>query len=82
MGSEEHLNVQFNPAALLSLGDARTFLEALSDVEPRSPVVPRGAFRTLLIHRMTGTRYFRYHISSCQATGQSCGAFQHTGVCA
>ncbi|BDA48870.1 hypothetical protein COCOBI_12-5530 [Coccomyxa sp. Obi] len=42
VGSEEHLNVQFNPAALLSLGDARAFLEALSDVEPRMPAVPRG----------------------------------------
>lgn len=42
MSSMEHLKVQFNPAALLSLGDARAFLDSLADAEPRSPAVPRG----------------------------------------
>ena len=42
MGSEERLNIQFNPAALLSLGDAHAFVQALLDIAPKAPGVPKG----------------------------------------
>ena len=41
-GSEDRLNIQFNPAALLSLGDAHAFVEALLDIAPKAPGVPKG----------------------------------------
>ena len=41
-GSEDRLNIQFNPAALLSLGDAHAFVQALLDIAPKAPGVPRG----------------------------------------
>lgn len=42
VGSEERLNIQFNPAALLSLGDAHAFVQALLDIAPKAPGVPKG----------------------------------------
>ena len=41
-GSEERLNIQFNPAALLSFGDAHAFVQALLDIAPKAPGVPKG----------------------------------------
>ena len=41
-GSEERLNIQFNPAALLSFGDAHAFMQALLDIAPKAPGVPKG----------------------------------------
>lgn len=45
--------MQFNPAALLSLGDARAFLEALSTVKPRPSAVPRGAWHAPFLQKHT-----------------------------
>ena len=36
------MNIQFNPAALLSLGDAHAFVQALLDIAPKAPGVPKG----------------------------------------
>lgn len=42
MSSEQHLNLHFNPAGLLSIGDALAFVKALQAETPASDGQPPG----------------------------------------